>query len=226
MSKAQPWPVRVEAAASLARLFPNDVECIRVLADAVAESPGGPQYTAVLYLHELGPRAAPAVPALTKLISREKYQSNFINRTWYAVHTLMRIGRGAKEAMPVLIQKLGEDEANPHWAGTRTNYPSPRQNPFAYTLARIGPESLPELLKVFREDKQHKRRLAAVLAIGYMGSAAAEAVPEFEKAQKALDDKDMLSDDEQWLQTALQKAVARIRDPKALPVDELLEKEK
>jgi hypothetical protein len=35
-----------------------------------------------------------------------------------------------------------------------------------------------------------------------------------------------LSEDEQWLQMALKKVVARIRDPKALPIDELLDKEK
>jgi HEAT repeat protein len=220
----QPWPVRVEAATSLARLSPNDTECIRLLTEAVSESPSGPQYTALLALHNLGPRAAPAVPALVKLIEKEKYDSHYINRTWYAVHTLMRIGPGAKAALPVLIQKLGEDDANPNWTGTRTNYPSARDNPFAFTLARIGPPALPELMKVFRDDKDNKRRTAAVISMGFMGPGAAESLPALESALKSLDDKQSLSDDEQRLQTALKRAGERIRNPKTLPIEELLEK--
>src|SRR5262249_20874692 len=126
--KSQPWQVRVDAAGSLAKLDPNDTGCVEVLAAAVAETKGWPQYVAIQHLHNLGPRAAPAVAALAKVVAAEKYQSNFMNQTWHAVHALMRIGPAAEPAIPTLIQSLDGDEANPNWTSGDTNYPSAREN--------------------------------------------------------------------------------------------------
>ncbi|HKB00784.1 MAG TPA: HEAT repeat domain-containing protein, partial [Gemmataceae bacterium] len=219
--KAQPWQLRVDAAGSLAKLYPNDGDAVEVLAAAAGEAKGWPQYTAVRYLHELGPRAAPAVPALAKIVVAEKYQSHFINTNWYAVHALMRIGPAAKDAMPALIQCLGQDEAHPYWT---TNNPQTRDNPFAYTLARIGKPAIPELLKVVREDKDPKRRRAAVMSLAYMGPAAAETIPELEKLLTALEQKEKTDNGDELLVTALKNALKWIQDPKAKSVDGLMKK--
>src|SRR5262249_22722176 len=66
--------------------------------------------------------------------------NGFGTESWWAVRTMGRIGPGAKEAIPVLIDKLAEDEGNDH-------------HPVATALARIGPDALPELRRVFRESK-------------------------------------------------------------------------
>jgi len=88
-----------------------------------------------------------------------------------------RIGPGAKEAIPVLIDKLAEDEGNDH-------------HPVATALARIGPDALPELRRVFRESKHAAQRVAAIHALGYLGAAARQAVPDLEAALKEVQDKD------------------------------------
>jgi hypothetical protein len=80
------------------------------------------------------------------------------------------------------------------------------------------------LLKVVREEKDAKRRRAAVMSLGYMGPPAAEVAGELEKLQKAIEDNSNATEDDRWLETALKKALGRIRDPKAKPVDELMDK--
>jgi WD40 repeat protein/HEAT repeat protein len=216
----QPWGLRVEAAMSLAVLFPEDKEGVGVLTAALADN-GWPGHMAAQYLNDLGPRAAPAAEALAKVVEKGTYQPHFIERTWYAVHALSRIGPAAKPAVPALLAKLGEDQANPHWYNPKTNYVSTNENMIAYTLARVGPDVVPELRKVFKEDKDAKRRRAAVLALGFLGPEAKDALADLEAEAKKLAAKEEPTGDEQMLAKALEKALGRIRDPKAIPLEKL-----
>jgi WD40 repeat protein/HEAT repeat protein/predicted Ser/Thr protein kinase len=213
--------LRVEAAMTVATLVPDDKEGVGVLTAALEGKDRLAGQSATQYLYELGPRAAPAADALAKVVAREKYESHYINQTWYALHALSRIGPAAKPAVPALLAKLGEDESNPHWSASATNYVPVNENAVAYTLARVGPEVVPELLKVFKEDKDPKRRRAAVLALGFLGPPAKAAVPDLEAEAKRLADRQEKAQDEQWLEKALEKALGRIGDARATPVEKM-----
>jgi WD40 repeat protein/HEAT repeat protein len=248
-----PWPLRVEAAASLAKLLPADVESVKVLV-AAADQRGnaGFRYTAVKYLYDLGPRAAPALPALMRIVQTRPYQQDIIDEGWYAVQTLARIGPAAKEAMPLLLARLHQDDSNPHRYSGKTNYPPAGSNPFAYTIACMGPDAVPELLKIVRdadapqrwaaalaispfgpvaipaavwqerfEDVAAKRRRSAVLALGYLGPPAKDALPDLESLKRKIENQEEKSRDDEWLEKALERAITRIRDPKALPVEQM-----
>jgi HEAT repeat protein len=221
MVDAQPWTVRVQAAMSVAVLLPDDKEGVGVLASALASNDASAEWSATTYLDELGPRAAPAAAGLAKVVEKGKYQAHFIDRTWYAVHTLSRIGPGAKPAVPALLAKLGEDQSNPNPYSMTTNYVEARENMIAYTLARIGPDVVPDLLKVFKEDEDAHRRRAAVLALGFVGPPAKAAVADLEAEAKKLAERDDRTNDDQWLATALERALGRIRDPNAIPPEKL-----
>jgi hypothetical protein len=245
--------VRVEAAASLAKLLPNDTASILVLAESLARDKDWSRHEAAKYLYDLGPRAAPATPALANLVKSGRYQPHMIDEVWYAVHALARIGPAAKDALPVLLDRLDRDSANPHWSSSTTNYVPAGDNIFAYTVARIGPAALPELLKLVEakddpnakaalsgsgsfalgsgpvhtallaaHERAAKRRRAAVIAIGFMGPPAKDALPALEALRKKLDDEEASSED--WLIKALDRAIARIRDPKALPIEQLADR--
>jgi HEAT repeat protein len=213
--------VHVEAAMSVAILVPNDRAGALVLKSALEGKDHWAAELAVRYLYELGPRAAPAVAALAKVVEKGKYQSYNTNRTWYALHALARIGPAARPAVPALLARLGEDTANPHWYNQTTNYVPVRENMFACTLARIGPEVVPDLLKVFREEKNAQKRRAAVLALGFLGPRAKAALAELEAEAKKLAAKEEKTRDEQWLEKALERALGRMRDPKAIAVEKM-----
>jgi HEAT repeat protein len=221
MADGQPWTVRVQAAMAVAVLLPDDKEGVGVLASALACNDASAEWSATIYLDELGPRAAPAAAALAKVVEKGNYQPHSIDRTWYAIHALSRIGPAARPAVPALLAKLAEDQSNPNFTLTTTNYVEARENMIAYTLARIGPDVVPDLLKVFKEDKEAKRRRAAVLALGYLGPPAKAAVPDLESESKELADKEGKTQDESWMATALQKALGRINDSNAIPVEKM-----
>jgi HEAT repeat protein len=216
--EGQPWEVRVEAAMSVAALAPADTDSVGVLSAALT---GDRSYLAAQYLNELGPRAAPAAAALTKVVEKGNYQPNSYNATRNAIHALAKIGPAAKPALPALLAKLGRDESNPNLTSGPAKYVPVRDNLVAYALARIGPDVVPDLLKVFKEDKDAKRRRSAVLALGFLGPPAKEAVADLEAEAKKLADKEGKLRDEQWLATALEMALARIRDPNAIPVEKI-----
>jgi WD40 repeat protein/HEAT repeat protein len=220
MADSQPWGVRVQAAMAVAMLVPDDKEGVGVLALVLESNDGGAQWSAVAYLDELGPRAAPAAASLAKLVAKGKFQPHFIDETWYAIRALSRIGPGAKPALPTLLAKLGEDKSDPSrgWVG---GYVQVEDNMIAYAAARIGPDAVPDLLKVVKEDRDAHRRRAAVLALGFLGPPAKAAVAELEAEAKKLAGKQNPSNDEKLLATAIEKALHRIRDPNAIPVDKL-----
>jgi len=221
LAEAQPWTVRVQAAMAVAVLVPDDKEGVGVLASALACKDESAEWSATMYLDELGPRAGPAAAALAKVAEKERYQPHSIDRTWYAVRALSRIGPAAKPAVPVLLAKLGEDGSNPNPTLATTNYVEVSENMIAYTLAHIGPDVVPDLLRVFREDKYAHRRRAAVLALGYLGPPAKAAVADLEAEAKKLADREEKTQDDSWMATALERALGRINDPKAIPVEKM-----
>jgi WD40 repeat protein/HEAT repeat protein len=213
--------VRVEAAMGVATLVPDDADAVGVLTAALGVQDEWAVHLAAQYLNDLGPRAAPAAAALAKVLEKGKYQSHFIDRTWYAVHALSRIGPAAKPAVPALLARLGDDQSNPHWSNPKTKYVPVNENMIAFTLARVGPDVVPDLLKVFKEDKDAHRRRAAVLALGYLGPPARAAIADLEAEAKRLEAKQDRTNDDDWMVTALQRALGRIRDPNAIPTEKL-----
>jgi HEAT repeat protein len=157
----------------------------------------------VYVLGKIGPAAAPATPALAKLIAGKD------DRVAHeAILALANIGPGAKEAVPALIQSLQQEENG-------------NRHAIAYALGRIGPDAdeagrpLRDLLG--RSDrglalasawalahiypgstevaaatlnvlvgglKDHTplARCSAAEALGYFGPLAIEAVPALERA--------------------------------------------
>lgn len=217
----QSWRVRVEAARTLASLVREDKECIEVLGSALTSNDDGVIQMAVSYLYDLGPRAAPVAAGLAKIVEKGNYRPHHIEKTWYALHALAQIGSEARVAVPVLLANLDKDESNPNIYYANTNYLSVRENMFAYTLARIGPEVLPELLKIMKEDKNSHRQRAAVVAVGFLGIRAKSAIPELAALTQKLAAKQELGKEDEMLKRAVDKALARIRDANALPVEKL-----
>jgi HEAT repeat protein len=245
-AEGQPWLVRVESAYSFAILKPMDVESVKVLAQAAAQQADSwPQSVATSYLDELGPRSSVAVPVLVRLVEKGRYQPHYTEKTWHALHALARIGPGAKEALPVLLARLDQDAANAHWFDNKTNYVPAGDNMMAFTTARIGPSAIPELLKIVRdaeapqrraailaqgplgptrmfgtvlltriEEVVQTRRRAAVIALGFLGPAAKDTLPELEALRMQQGEQDKFMD------VALDKAIGRISDPKAVPLDQ------
>jgi HEAT repeat protein len=122
--------------------------------------------------------------------------------------------------MPALLAHLGQDESMPNVSNS-THYVPINDNIHTYALACFGPDAVPKLLEVFRQDRDAHRRRAAVLALGFLGPPAKAAVADLEAEAKKLEEKEEMTVDEEWLELALKKALGRIRDPKAIPVEEL-----
>jgi len=213
--------MRVEAAMAVTILVPDDKAAVGVLIAVLEGNDEGAGLLAVKYLNDLGPRAAPAAAALAKVVEKGKYQPGIIEETWYAIHALSHIGPAARPAVPALLAQLTQDQSNPNWHNQKTNYVPVYDNLIAYTLACVGPDVVPDLLKVFKEDKDAHRRRAVVLALGYIGPPAKAAVAVLEVEAKKLADKEERTSDEALLATALDKALGRIRDPKAIPLGKL-----
>jgi len=137
------------------------------------------------------------------------------------VRALSHIGPAARPAVPTLLALLEKDDSNPNLFTQATKYVPVNQNQIDHALACIGPDVVPELLKVFKTDKDAHRRRAAVLALGYLGPGARAALADPEAEAKKLADKDEKSRDDQLLETALTKALERIRDAKTIPVEKM-----
>jgi HEAT repeat protein len=94
--------------------------------------------TALYALFELGPEAAPAVPAVIEMLNKEPL----------APQVLGAIGPKAKAAVPHLIRHLEKDD----WANPRSVRVIMHHSPSADALAAIGPAALPALLDGLKHE--------------------------------------------------------------------------
>jgi WD40 repeat protein/HEAT repeat protein len=213
--------VRISAAGTLIRHTPDAPDLVAILIAGLEpdkeQSPT--RYLAARYLFRLGVRATDAVPALIAIVKRGRPNLGSVDETAYAIQALGKIGPAAKDAISVLIEKLPVDRSHPNWPNEH-GYISEFDNPVAVALARIGAATIPELVRTLKEGKDDHQRIGAVIALGYLGPAGKEALPELEAAlKKARDPKlnDWGEDGWHLGVSALEKAIANIRNPKAQP---------
>jgi HEAT repeat protein len=204
--------VRVEAAGTLTRLTPTAAEPLQVLLAALKqEKPSEARRAAVRNVARLGPRAKAGVPDLICLAQEGKVQRGYGSEAWWVVIALGRIGPDAGKAVPALVAKLSQDEANPH-----SSQPN-QANPVALALARIGAGAVPKLRETLRESKDAQQRRGAVIALGYLGPVAKDSLADLQSALARIEAKKDPDTKEGWMRTALTNALARIRDPQARP---------
>ena len=195
--------MRVEAAGTLCDLTPEAPEPLPVLIAAVKDdSPQGGRWQAVEHLARLGLRAKEAGPALLELARKEKLRPRSSWDHKYLAEALVKMAPAVKEVIPMLIARLPEDEGV-YW--------DRHFNPMAEALANIGPPAIPELLRTFKESKNERQRRGAAIALGYLGPAAKEALPDLEAALKPLQEREQLTDSERWLKRTLEAALGGIR---------------
>jgi HEAT repeat protein len=146
-----------------------------------------PSVRPIRALSDYGPEAKPAVPELIRLAGDRRLNSEI---RWNAVRTLGKIGAGAVEAIPTLVEQL----ENP--------IPSIREHA-AEALGDIGPaarETAESLLPLLSDTVTQVRRDAA-RSLGQI-----QAPPEL--AGEPL--KELLTDPEQIVRDAAHKALERI----------------
>ncbi|MBI4556556.1 MAG: HEAT repeat domain-containing protein [Candidatus Hydrogenedentes bacterium] len=134
------------------------------LIEALGDSDYVVRSRAARALAELGPEAAPAVPALVALLER---RDDFAME---AAMTLGAIGPAAKEAIPALVEAAEQGSAVPVEEG--------RDALRVYAgeaLGRIGPAALPDLITLL-SHRNPDIRVCAAEALGQMSEKARDAV--------------------------------------------------
>ena len=144
--------VRAAAARALGEMAGGNAEAVSALIEALSDSDRNVRGAAVRALGRVGSKAKAAVAALVALL--DKVECNeAIYRTFGA------IGPDAKAAIPVLEAALPADPIGA-----------------AKALGRIGPASVPTLIKGLKHDNAYVRSSSA-LALRYLGPDASDAVP-------------------------------------------------
>ena len=123
------------------------------------------QVWAATGLRHMGSRARPAVPVLLGLL---KTSTNTSVRA--AIVGLLPAAAPAEQAMPLLIEALGDADATVAAEACGA-------------VARMGTDAIPALVKVVREGKMGAR-MGAVGALKQFGPRAAEAAPALREAVK------------------------------------------
>ncbi len=116
-------------------------------------------------LAEIGPAAAPAIPALIAALKDEDWDVRSS-----AARALGNIGPAAASAVPSLIAALKDENRNV-W------------DKAVDALGNIGPAAVPALIAALK-DKDSDVRSSAARALGQIGPAAASAVPSLIAALK------------------------------------------
>jgi HEAT repeat protein len=176
--------VRAVAASSLPAVDAPAEQAVPALTELIGR---GPSVGPIRALSEYGLEAKPAVPELIRLAGDEQLNSEI---RWNAVRTLGKIGAGAVEAIPVLVEQL----KNP--------IPSIREHA-AEALGDLGPaarETAESLLPLLSDTVTKVRRDAA-RSLGQI-----QAPPEL--AGEPL--KELLTDPEQIVREAAHKALQTV----------------
>jgi hypothetical protein len=118
------------------------------------------------------------------------------------LNALASIGPAGDGVLEALLARLPEDKGNIY---------QPWGNPVALAFKKFGPTAVPALLRLFREGKTDQERRCAVVALGYIGPGAKQAVPDLEAVLKRLKDRDDKTEAERWMQNTLEPALRSIR---------------
>ncbi len=179
--------VRLAAIDALGKIGPAAESAIPVLRRIVLDNAAG-AWTAIDALGRIG---TPAAPTPTELLSHKDAD---VRR--FAAQEFARIGPDAKAAVPVLAKLLKDDDVDVRLEAAVALYAidgridestpvlveglkvSPRY--VSGAVIRIGPPAkavLPALIKLVRETDDEQVRVRAVMALGYIGPEAKDAVP-------------------------------------------------
>ncbi|MBM3473177.1 MAG: HEAT repeat domain-containing protein [Armatimonadetes bacterium] len=194
--------VRDEAALALARLAPS-ADVAKLLIDRLGQAQTGRRAAIAAALGEMGPRAVPAVPALTRCLDGPDEGDRIA-----AVRALRQVGPAAASAAPALLafmrskawaqgmlpegteagEALGRlgPAAVPVLMGALNDQNDTTRHCVAEALVDIGPASVPALVKALG-SKDLKVRQSAAEALTQLGPLAAPATPTF---GRWLDDRD------------------------------------
>jgi len=121
---------------------------------------------AAFQLHQLGPEAAPALPALIKALEDREQQVWF-----HSIMTLAEIGPAAPDAVPELINDLNQGGGR-----RRRGYTGQVWYRTAYALGKIGEPALPALIEALGHESESVRSGAAK-ALTWLGPKAEPAMP-------------------------------------------------
>jgi HEAT repeat protein len=122
---------------------------------------------ALAVLWSFGPKSREAIPVLVKSLKDENWEVR-----GKAAWVLGAIGPEAESAVPSIVELLNDETASAQ---------------ASEALAKIGPRSVPFLIKVL-EGKKATARVGAVSALMQMGPKAKDAVPALIEALKELKD--------------------------------------
>ena len=109
--------VRVQAACALLRIDPKNADAVRALASALKErDPSFPdgfnRMGAASAACDLGPLAKGVVPELIALLKEPMIH---VQVPQTAIHALASIGPDAKEALPILLERMKTNDATDRW---------------------------------------------------------------------------------------------------------------
>lgn len=178
------FEVRMRVYSALADLGPSAAPAVQDLIEATSYSRED-RGSAADVLSKIGPAAASAVPALTRMLGDEWYGNRAV-----AAQALGNIGSAAVPAVPALMRLLLTDEDDLTRACS------------ARALGQIGDSiALETLERSLREDRDTGVRAAAALALSGLGSSGRRSVPILSAS---------LSDSEISVRVASALAIAKI----------------
>lgn len=152
-------PVRAAAATALGKRENPAPEIQARLRKSMVDRLAEVRLASAKALWRLGENSAEVLPVLVGILQTD--------HAWEAAYALADLRAGAAPAIPHLIAAL-----------RRERVPRPYRTPpsSAFALGAIGPPAVPALSEVLSAPQPHIR-LAAVLALGFMGDGAKPAVP-------------------------------------------------
>jgi HEAT repeat protein len=164
--------VRRVAAIALGEFRPATPAAVEGLIHALHDKKGDVQHEATQALAKLGAEAAPAVPSLSKMLrSREMYVEGhpgiFQPVAQSAARALGAIGPLAKEAMPAIIDVIGDLKGTFDVIGSTEDNREVRAEA-AVAAARIDPQSdelVRALSRSLKEDDLIRNKVAVALAL-------------------------------------------------------------
>jgi hypothetical protein len=155
--------VKLDAAATLLRLEPDDERATVVLTKALARE-GSSRNKALEACARLGPNAKALVPLLAGLLNTGEADNRHS-----AAQALARMGPAAAGAAPALEKMLSNTEV-PEGSDSTLSLSA------AHALARLGRPGLPALVRRSRQ-KEREGKVAATAALGHFRGHTDEVVP-------------------------------------------------